>query len=105
LSARSEFPSAAAAVAFGIVPLVNPLKPVTDVAAIVPDPVAARDPPVPTSIAAVVLVPEVIAENAGLPPPEHPLVVAPPLASVQSVAPVPLIVPEVSTLVSVPCAA
>lgn len=38
------------------------------------------------------------------PPPEHPLVVAPPVESVHSVAPVPLTVPAVMILVSaVPC--
>jgi hypothetical protein len=44
------------------------------VAAIVPEPVTPRLAPVPTSIAAVVLVPLVKAENAELPPPQptHP---------------------------------
>jgi hypothetical protein len=52
------------------------------VALIVPEPVTFKDAPEPTSIAAVVFVPEVMALNAELPPPEP-----------QSI-PVPLITPD-----------
>lgn len=56
----------------------------------------------------VVMVPPVIGEvvailvTVPLPPLVQPLVVAPPLASVQRLAPVPETVPTVSSLVSVP---
>ena len=43
--------------------------PVTDVAPMVPVPVTARDAPEPTTMAAVVFVPPVIAEKADPPPP------------------------------------
>jgi hypothetical protein len=73
------------------------------VAEIDPVPVTPREAPVPTSMAAAVLVPEVSDENADEPPAEHPDVVAPPLESVQRVAAVPEIVPADSRAVSVPC--
>lgn len=66
-------------------PVPRPVMPPTGtaVAAIVPEPVAASDDPLPTSIAAAVLVPLVRAENAG----DAPLPQAEPLA--RQIAPVP----------------
>jgi hypothetical protein len=47
----------------------NPVSATNAVAVIAPEPVGASDAPVPTSIAAVVFVAEVIDEKAKLPPP------------------------------------
>ena len=68
LSVTEEFPSVVALVATGIRFVVSPLIPF--VAVIVPLPVAETEHPVPHTIAAVVFVPLVIAENDVLTAPE-----------------------------------
>lgn len=70
-----------------------------EVAAIVPAPVAANDEPEPTTIAAVVLVPEVNALNADEPPPGVCHVAAVPLVAVKTCPEVGAVADETFTIV------